>query len=77
MSLFIKSKFRAKSVGDQPPFPVRQRPGNKKHKSPSQLRRQRARKQRFQEKKSAEKVDSPKSPASEVDSHSSGTGTYL
>ena len=38
---------------------------NKKHKSPSRLRRQRARKQRFQEKKTAEKADSPKSPASE------------
>ena len=62
--LFIKCEFRAKS--DQPPFPVRRKPGNKKHKSPSRLRRQRARKQRFQDKKTAEKADSPKSPASEV-----------
>ena len=45
---------------------MRQKPGNKKHKSPSRLRRQRARQQRFQEKKTAEKADSPKSPASEV-----------
>ena len=45
---------------------MRRKPGNKKHKSPSRLRRQRARKQRFQEKKTAEKADSPKSPASEV-----------
>ena len=52
--------------GDQPPFPLRRKPGNKKHKSPSRLRRQRARKQRFQDKKTAEKADSPKSPASEV-----------
>ena len=67
VSLFIKSEFRAKSVeGDQPPFPVRRKPGNRKHKSPSKLRRQRARKQRFREKKPAEKADSPKSPASEV-----------
>ena len=67
VSLFVKCEFRAISVeGDQPPFPVRRKPGNKKHKSPSRLRRQRARKQRFQEKKTAEKADSPKSPASEV-----------
>ena len=67
VSLFVKCEFRAKSVeGDQSPFPVRRKPGNKKHKSPSRLRRQRARKQRFQEKKTAEKADSPKSPASEV-----------
>ena len=67
VSLFVKCEFRAKSVeGDQPPFPVRRKPGNKKHKSPSRLRRQRARKQRFQDKKTAEKADSPKSPASEV-----------
>ena len=64
VSLFVKFEFRAKSVeGDQPPFPVRRKPGKKKHKSPPRLRRQRARKQRFQEKKTA---DSPKSPASEV-----------
>ena len=69
VSLFVKCEFRAKSVeGDQPPFPVRQKPGNKKHKSPSRLRRQRARKQRFQEKKTAEKADSHTSPASEVNS---------
>ena len=67
VSLFVKCEFRANSVeGDQPPFPVRRKPGKKKHKSPSRLRRQRARKQRFQEKKTAEKADSPKSPASEV-----------
>ena len=67
VSLFIKSEFRAKSVeGDQPPFPVRRKAGNRKHKSPSKLTRQRARKQRFREKKPAEKADSPKSPASEV-----------
>ena len=66
-SLFIKSEFRPKSVeGDQPPFPVRRKPGNRKHKSPSKLRRQRARKQRFREKKPAKKADSPKGPASEV-----------
>ena len=45
---------------------MRRKPGNKKHKLPSRLRRQRARKQRFQDKKTAEKADSPKSPASEV-----------
>ena len=67
VSLFVNCEFCTKSVeGDQPPFPVRRKPGNKKHKSPSRLRRQRARKQRFQEKKTAEKADSPKSPASEV-----------
>ena len=66
VSLFIKCEFRTKSVGDQPPFPVRRKPGNTTHKSPSRLRRQRARKQHFQEKKTAEKADSPKSPASEV-----------
>ena len=67
VSLFIKSEFRTKSVeGDQPPFPVRRKPGNRKHKSPSKLRHQRARKQRFREKKPAEKADSPKSPALEV-----------
>ena len=67
VSLFIKGEFRAKSVeGDQSPFPVRRKPGNRKHKSPSKLRRQRARKQRFRERKPAEKADSPKSPASEV-----------
>ena len=69
VSLFIKSELRAKSVeGDHPPFPVRRKPGNRKHKSPSKLRRQRARKQCFREKKPAEKADSPKSPASEVNS---------
>ena len=42
VSLFIKSDFRAQSVeGDQPPFPVRRKPGNRnrKHRSPSKLRR--------------------------------------
>ena len=60
------SEYRYQWKLSRPPFPVRRKPGNKKHKSPSRLRRQRARKQRFQEKKIAEKADSPKSPASEV-----------
>ena len=67
VSLFVKSEIRAKSVeGDLPPFPMKRKTGNRKHKSPSKLRHQRARKQRFREKNPAEEAYSPKSPASEV-----------
>ena len=58
--------IRAKSVDGEKPFPVNRKPGSRKYKSPSALRRQRARKQRFHEKKAAEKADLPKSPASGV-----------
>ena len=66
ISLFVKCEIRAKSVDGEKPFPVNRKPGSRKYKSPSALRRQRARKQRFQEKKAAEKADLPKSPASGV-----------
>ena len=45
---------------------MKRKPGNRKKKSPSTLRRQEARKQRFQEKKAAEKALLPKSPATGV-----------
>ena len=66
ISLFVKCEIRAKSVDGEKPFPVNRKPGSRKYKSPSALRRQRARKQRFQKKKAAEKAVLPKSPASGV-----------
>ena len=66
VSLFVKCEIRAKTVDGEKPFPVKRKPGNRKKKSPSTLRRQKARKQRFQEKKRAEKAVLPKSPATGV-----------
>ena len=66
VSLFVKCQIRAKTVDGEKPFPVKRKPGNRKNKLPSTLRRQRARKQRFQEKKAAEKAVLPKSPATGV-----------
>ena len=54
-------------------IPVKRKPGERKHISPSKLRRQRARKQRFREKKSAEKVDCLRSEHTRP----SRTGAYL
>ena len=66
VSLFVKCEIRAKTVEGEKPFPVNRKPGSRQYKSPSALRHQRARKQRFQEKKAAEKADLHKSPASGV-----------
>ena len=68
VSLFVKCKIHAKYVDGDKPFTVKRKPGNRKKKSSSALKRQKAGKQCFQEKKAAEKADLPKSSVTEVNS---------
>ena len=55
VSLFVKCEIRAKTADGEKPFYVKLKPRNRKKKSPSTLRRQKARKQRFLEKEGSRK----------------------